>query len=61
MSNYFYCYSKRMSHFLRAFDERYVEIGINPSRNTRYYVFEKSERLDKIIELYNSIKHSISW
>lgn len=59
MSNYFYCYSKRMCYFIRSFDVKYAEIGINKKSGNTYYLFEKSERLDKIIKLYNEVKHSI--
>ena len=59
MSQYFYCYSMRMSHFIRAFGVKYLDVGFNAKSKTKYYVFEKSERLDKIIELYNKVKHSV--
>ena len=48
-----------MAYFIRSFGIRYVSIGINKKTNTKYYAFEKSERLNKIIELYNQVKHSI--
>ena len=57
MNNIFYCYSKKLSHFIRAFDISYIDIGIHPRTKVKYYMFSKSERLDKIIELYNEIKH----
>lgn len=59
MSQVFYCYSNRLSHFIRAFGIHYIEIGLNKNTNTKYYVFEKSERLDNVISLYNDVKHSI--
>lgn len=59
MNNKFYCYSAKMSHFIRAFDIKYLEVGFNAKSGTRYHVFEKSERLDKVISLYNSVKHTI--
>lgn len=59
MSQYFYCYSKRLSFFIRAFGVSYVETGFNAKSGTKYYTFEKSERLDRIIDLYNKIKHSV--
>ena len=59
MSQYFYCYSMRMSHFIRAFGIKYLDVGFNAKSGMKYYIFEKSERLDKIIELYNKVKHSI--
>lgn len=59
MNNYFYCYSSKMSHFIRAFGIKYLTIGFNSKSGTKYYIFEKSNRLDKIIQLYNSVKYSI--
>lgn len=55
----FYCYSNRMAYFIRSFGVKYLDVGFNAKSNTKYYVFEKSERLDKIIALYNSIKYSV--
>ena len=59
MSKYFYCYSMRMSHFIRAFNIKYIDVGFNAKSKTKYYIFEKSEKLDKVIELYNSVKRTI--
>ena len=59
MNKYFYCYSNKLSYFIRTFGIKYLDIGINPNTNTKYYMFEKSDRLDKVIKLYNKIKHSI--
>ena len=59
MSPYFYCYSRRMSHFIRAFNIRYIDVGFNAKSKTKYYTFEKSEKLDRVIELYNRVKHTI--
>ena len=59
MSQYFYSYSIRLSHFIRAFDIKYVSVGFNAKSGTKYYVFEKSEKLDKVIALYNKVKHSV--
>lgn len=56
-SNKFYCYSTRLSYFLRSFNLKYQSIGINHNSNTKYYVFEKSEKLDQVIQLYNKVKH----
>ena len=59
MSQFFYCYSMRMSHFIRAFNIKYIDVGFNAKSKTKYYIFEKSEKLDKVIELSNSVKHTI--
>lgn len=56
----FFCYSLRMYHFLRSFGERCVGSNVNAKSQKRYWVFEKSERLDIIITLYNEVKHKIS-
>lgn len=59
MNDKFYCYSARMSYFIRAFGLKYDDIGFNAKSGTKYHVFTKSEKLDKIISLYNSVKHTI--
>lgn len=59
MKNHFYCYSKRMFYFIMSFGIKYLSFGVNKNTNKKYYIFEKSERLDKVISLYNSVKHSI--
>lgn len=60
MNNYFYCYSKRMFHFIQAFNISYLNSGINHNTGVKYYVFEKSQKLDDIIKLYNKVKYSIN-
>lgn len=57
MNRYFYCYSSRLSYFIRSFGIKYLETGINKNTNTKYYKFEKSNRLDAVIELYRKVKH----
>lgn len=59
-TNVFYCYSLRLFHFLSAFDQKCLTSKINQMSNKRYWVFNKSEKLDKIIELYNKTKHEFS-
>lgn len=53
----FYCYSLKLFHFLSAFEEKCYVSKINKSSNHRYWLFKKSERLDKLICLYNEVKH----
>lgn len=59
-NEYFYCYSLRLFHFISAFNERCYVSKINSISMKRYWVFNKSERLDEIIKLYNQVKHTIS-
>lgn len=56
----FYCYSLRLFHFLSAFSEKCYISKINSKSGNRYWVFRKSDRLDRIIQLYNEVKHKIS-
>ena len=60
-NNYFYCYSKRMNFFLMALKFKYVSVGVNSNTNKKYWVYNKSEKLDSAIELYNSVKHKYNW
>ena len=59
MNDKFYCYSNRLSFFIRSFGIKYIDVGINVKTKTRYYLFEKSKKLDDIISLYNEVKHRI--
>ena len=59
-NNNFYCYSLRLFHYLCAFNERCYASKINKVSGNRYWVFHKSDRLDKIINSYNEMKHSFS-
>lgn len=58
MNNYYYCYSKRLSHFIRAFEIPYITVRVHATTHIKYYVFQKSEKLDRVIALYNEVKHS---
>ena len=55
----FYCYSLRLFHYISAFSEKCYGSKINAQSQKRYWIFKKSERLDKIIESYNAVKYSI--
>ena len=53
----FYCYSNRLNYFLMSLKFRYISVGINKNTNKKYWVFEKSAKLDDAISLYKSLKH----
>ena len=59
MSNTFYCYSKRLFHFIKAFGIDYSYIGINKNTRQRYYAFNILLKLDKILQFYNTVKPSL--
>ncbi len=56
----FYCYSLRLFHYISAFGEKCYASKINTLSGKRYWVFKKSDRLDKIIDSYNHVKHEFS-
>ena len=49
-----------MFHFIQAFNISYLNAGINHNTGVKYYVFEKSQKLDDVIKLYNKVKYSIN-
>lgn len=59
-NNSFYCYSMRLYHFLTAFGEKCHTSKINSNSGHRYWIFSKSERLDKLILAYGEMKHKFS-
>lgn len=58
-NNYFYCYSFRLHCFILAFGEKCLISKLNSNSHNRYWVFEKSERLDRIIKMYNEVKNTV--
>lgn len=59
MKELFYCYSPRLMFFIKSFRIPYVRFGVNKNTNQKYFVFEKSKRLDDVIELYKKVKHAV--
>ena len=55
----FYCYSLRLFHYISAFGLKCYASKKNTLSGKRYWVFKKSERLDRIIDSYNHVKHSL--
>lgn len=56
MGKYFYCYSFRLKDFIKAFGIHYEARAINMNTGTPYFMFEKSEKLDAAIKLWNKNK-----
>ena len=55
----FYCYSLKLYHYLCAFNETCYSSKKNSNSGSRYWVFKKSDRLDKLIKSYNEAKHKL--
>lgn len=47
-----------MMYFLRSFDLKYISTKVNNNSGMRYWTFEKSDRLNTLIELWTSIKNN---
>lgn len=56
----FYCYSLRLFHYISAFGLKCSCSKKNALSGKRYWVFNKSEKLDRIIESYNNVKHKFN-
>lgn len=56
----FYCYSKKLRFFIQSFGVDYIDRNVNKNTNVTYWTFKKSDALDKIILLYNKVKHTIT-
>jgi hypothetical protein len=50
----------RLYHFLTAFGEKCHTSKVNSNSGHRYWIFSKSERLDKLIAVYGEMKHKFS-
>lgn len=59
-NKYFYSYSYRLSLFIRSFGIKYINIGVNQNTKNKYYKFEKSDKLDNVLALYNEVKNCIN-
>ena len=55
----FYCKSFRLNSFIRAFGERCIDSTINEKNNRRIWAFQKSDRLDRILKLWDRVKDEI--
>ncbi len=38
-------------------NENFLDVGTNKKSNTKYWIFNKSKRLDDLIIVWNEIKH----
>lgn len=46
---YYYCYSYPLKKFLLVNGERYILRSVNNKTKKRYWVFEKNEKLNKLL------------
>lgn len=55
-NNFFYCYSLKLKDFLKSQGFRFITKGLHPKSGRPFFMFEKSEMLDKAIVKWNEIK-----
>ena len=56
-SNFFYCYSFRLSSFLLSLGFNYAFKGINTKSKDQYIAFNKSDKLDMALAEWDTIKN----
>jgi len=55
-NKYYYCYSYPQKKYLMDNGEYVIVKGINPNSQKRYWVFEKNDKLDKLLTEWQSRK-----
>ena len=48
-SKYFFCYSINLFRYIRDNGIRYISKGINPSTDRSFWLFERTEQLNKLL------------
>lgn len=56
MHNYFYCYSYRLMYFIKSNGINYLKYGFNKNNNLKYFLFERNDKLNSILDEWNSAK-----
>lgn len=46
-------------HFLKSYGLHYLHKGTNLNSKSKYYLFEKSSKLDYAIDIWNAIKFKL--
>ena len=56
MYDYFYCYSYRLMYFIKSNGINYVKYGFNKNNNLKYFMFERNDKLNNVLDEWNNIK-----
>ena len=57
MNRYFYCYSYNLKEFLRSSGLRFVAASVNMNTQKKYWVFEGTEELNRLLDVWRSKRH----
>lgn len=53
---YFFCYSPSLTHYLKANGLKQIRYGFNMGSGAWYTVFERGQRLAKLLEKWDNFK-----
>lgn len=53
---YYFCYSQNLMKFLKDNNEEWICIGVNDKTNRKYWLFEKSDSLKKLLGIFTEKK-----
>jgi hypothetical protein len=56
MTEYFYCYSTTLYHFLKASQQRYIVAGLHEKTLNKFWLFEKTPQLARLLDEYDERK-----
>lgn len=57
MNRYFYCYSWPLKSFLKSNGLRFITAGVNMNTQKKYWVFEGTDELNKLLDLWKVREH----
>lgn len=57
MNKYYYCYSWPQKQYLRKNNEEPIVNGLHPKTQKKYWVFERNENLDRLLNEWQSRKY----
>ena len=60
MSKFYYCYSYNQKDYLISNGEFSVVKGIHPDTGKRYWVFERNDNLDRLLNQWQLNKKNLS-
>lgn len=53
---YYFCYSQNLMKFLKDNNEEWICIGVNDKTNRKYWLFEKTDSLKKLLGIFTEKK-----
>lgn len=56
MHDYFYCYSYRLMYFIKSCGIDYEKYDFNKNNGLKYFMFERSEKLNNVLDKWNDLK-----